>query len=60
MKEATSEKRIRWEDDINMDLQELGCGVWSGSSWLRIETGGGACECGNEPSGSIKWRESLD
>jgi hypothetical protein len=32
--------RRRWED-IKMDLQEVGCGVWNGSSWLRIGTGGG-------------------
>jgi len=29
----------RWKDNIKMDLQEVG--VWSGSSWLRIGTGGG-------------------
>jgi hypothetical protein len=29
-----------WEDNIKMDLQ-VGCGVWTGLSWLRIETGGG-------------------
>jgi hypothetical protein len=23
-----------------MDLQEVGCGVWTGLGWLRIETGG--------------------
>ena len=28
--------RLRWEDNIKMDLQEVGCGVWTGSSWLRI------------------------
>ena len=33
--------RLRWEDNIKMDLQEVGCGVWTGSSWLRIGTGGG-------------------
>ena len=33
--------RRRWEDNIKMDLQELGCGVWTGSIWLRIGTGGG-------------------
>jgi len=22
--------RHRWEDNIKMDLQELGCGVWTG------------------------------
>jgi len=30
--------------------------AWNGSSWLRI----GTCECGNEPSGSIKCGEFLD
>jgi hypothetical protein len=24
-----------------MDLQEVGCGVWTGLGWLRIETVGG-------------------
>jgi len=33
--------RCKWEDNIKMDLQESGCGVWTGSSWLRIGTGGG-------------------
>ena len=31
----------KWEDNIRMDLQEVGCGVCIGSSWLRIGTGGG-------------------
>jgi len=31
----------RWEDNIKMDLQEVRWGVWTGSSWLRIGTGGG-------------------
>jgi len=30
----------RWEDNIKMDHQEVGWGVWTGSSWLRIGTGG--------------------
>jgi hypothetical protein len=33
--------RRRWEDNIKMDLQEVGCGLWTGSSWLKIGTGGG-------------------
>jgi len=33
--------RPRWEDNIKIDLQEVGCGVWTGSSWLRVGTGGG-------------------
>jgi hypothetical protein len=31
--------RCIWEDNIKMDLQ-WGVGVWTGSSWLRIGTGG--------------------
>jgi len=26
---------------LKMDLQEVGCGAWIGSSWLRIGTGVG-------------------
>ena len=33
--------RRRWENTIKMDVQEVGCGVWTGSVWLRIGTGGG-------------------
>jgi hypothetical protein len=33
--------RRRWEDNIKMDLQEGGCKVWTGLSWLRVVTGGG-------------------
>jgi hypothetical protein len=32
--------RRTWESNIKMDRQEVGCGVWTGLSWLRIETGG--------------------
>jgi hypothetical protein len=31
----------RWEDNIEMDLQEVGWGAWNGLIWLRIGTGGG-------------------
>jgi hypothetical protein len=30
--------RRRW-DYNKMHLQEVGCGVWTGLSWLRVETG---------------------
>jgi hypothetical protein len=30
--------RCRWEDNIKMDLQEVG---WTGLIWLRIGTGEG-------------------
>jgi len=33
--------RRRWKDNIKMDLHEVVCGVWTGSSWLGIRTGGG-------------------
>jgi hypothetical protein len=52
--------RRRWEDYNKMGLQEVGCGGCIGSSWLRLGTGGSICECGNEPSGSIKCGELLD
>jgi len=32
--------RYRWEDDIKMDIQELGCGAWTGLIWLGMGTGG--------------------
>jgi hypothetical protein len=33
--------RRRWEDNIKIDLQEVGWEVWTGLSWLRIGKGGG-------------------
>jgi len=30
--------KCRWEDNINVNLQEVGCGVWTESGWLRIGT----------------------
>jgi hypothetical protein len=33
--------RRRWQDNIKMALQEVGCGDMTGLGWLRIETGGG-------------------
>ena len=35
-------------------------GIWTGLGGPRIETVGGRCECGNEPSGSVKCGEFLD
>jgi len=32
--------RRGWEDNIKMDFQEVGCGAWTGSGWLKIGTGG--------------------
>jgi hypothetical protein len=52
--------RRRWKDNNKMDLQEVECGVWTGLSWLRLGQVPGSCECGNEPSGSIKCGEYLE
>ena len=35
-------------------------GMWSGLRWSSLETGGGACECGNETWGSVKCGEFLE
>jgi hypothetical protein len=32
--------RRSWEDNIKMDLQEVGWEAWTGLIWLRIGTGG--------------------
>jgi hypothetical protein len=40
-KRPLGRSRRRWEDNIKADLQEVGCGLWTGLSWPRIETGGG-------------------
>jgi hypothetical protein len=53
--------RFRWEDNIKMDLQEVG---WGGMDWIDMAQDRdkvvSCCECGNEPSGSIKCGEFLD
>jgi hypothetical protein len=44
-----------------MDLHKVGCGGYgldrACSGYGQVA---GACECDNEPSGSIKWGEFLD
>jgi hypothetical protein len=40
-KRPLGKPRRGWDGNIRMDLQEVGCGVWTGLSWLRIERGGG-------------------
>jgi hypothetical protein len=46
----------RWQDNIKMDLQEVGCG---GMDWIELVQDrdrwwAGTGKCVNEPSGSIK------
>jgi hypothetical protein len=38
-KRPLGKRRLRWEDNIKMDIRDVG--VWTGSSWLRIGTGVG-------------------
>jgi len=33
-------KKNEWEDNIKMDIQEVGWVAWTGLIWPRIETGG--------------------
>jgi hypothetical protein len=50
----------RWEDNTTMDVQEM---RWRDMDWIDWSEQGqvaGPCECGNEPSGSIKCGEFLD
>ena len=53
--------RHRWEENIKMNLQEVGCGGCeldrAGSGQRQVA---GTCECGNELSGSIKYGIFLD
>ena len=50
----------RWVDNIRMDLQEVGCGYMDWIGLARDRQVADACECGNEPSGSVKCGEFLD
>jgi hypothetical protein len=33
--------RLRWEDNIKMDLQDVEQGVWTGKVWPSLGTSGG-------------------
>jgi hypothetical protein len=40
-KRPVGRPRCSWEDNIGRILRKWDVGVWTGLSWLRIETGGG-------------------
>jgi hypothetical protein len=42
------------EDNIKMDLQEIGYGAWTGLMWIRIRRGGSTCKGDNESLVFIK------
>ena len=50
----------RWVDNIRMDLQEVGCVYMDWIGLAQDRQLAEACECGNEPSGSMKYGEFLD
>ena len=52
--------RRRWVDNIKMDLQEVGCVYRDCIGLAQDRQVAYACECGNEPSGSVKCGEFLD
>jgi hypothetical protein len=52
--------RRRWEDNIKIDLQEVGWGYGLNRSGSGQGQVAGTCEWGNEPSGPIKCGEFLD
>jgi hypothetical protein len=53
-------RRHKWENNIKMDLRQMGWGHGldrSGSGWGQVA---GCCECGSEPSCSIKSGKFLE
>jgi hypothetical protein len=60
-KRPVGRTKCGWEDIIKMGLQEV---EWGGMDWITLtqerDRLGGAFECGNEPSGSVKCGEFLD
>jgi hypothetical protein len=54
--------RRKWIDDVKMDVLEIGLSVvdWIGLAQDRYRWRESSCELGNEPSGSIKCRETIE
>ena len=52
--------RRRWQDNIRMDLREVGCGCVDWMELAQDRQVACACEFGDERSGSIKCGEFLD
>jgi len=50
----------RWVYNIRLDLQEVACGYMDWMGLTQDRQVADACECDNEPSGSVKCGEFLD
>jgi hypothetical protein len=48
--------RLRWVDNVKMDLREIG---WDGVDWIDMAQKG-SCEHGIEPPGFIKYWDVLE
>jgi hypothetical protein len=59
-KEPHARPSHRWEDNIKMDLQEVGAGHGLDCCGLRQGQVAGPCEYGSEPSDSIKCGEFFE
>jgi hypothetical protein len=59
-KRTLGRPRIEWEDNIRMNLKEVGQEYGMDSVGSGQGQVAGTCECGNEHSGSIKCGEFLD
>jgi hypothetical protein len=59
-KMPSGRRRHTWEDNIKIDLVEIGLETENGFIWLRIRTCGVLCKHRNEDSDSIKEWGFLD
>jgi len=60
VKRPLGRQRRRWDDNIKVDLQDVGCGYglgWLGSGYGQVAS---SCQCCDEYSGSIKWEKFLN
>ena len=58
-KNAVWNFRRRWQDNIKMDIHEVGWSVWTGWIWLSIGAGGGSFKCRKEWMACIKCAKKL-
>jgi hypothetical protein len=55
-REETVWETRKWEDNIKMDLKDVG---WEGVDWIHV-TQDSFCKHGNEPSDFLKGGEFVD